>query len=277
MTSASGNGCPRLSGVLGPSIGKDPMLRTHGVPCTTVAVLHRGNDEAFESTLLGVLESRQVGTEIVGIHDGRYADPHAIGDEIRLVVSDGSAPIDSIATAGDAAAGRYLRLVFSGAIVGGDCPLGTADAFADDRLAVVENGPRTDSAMRLDGSLWRTEVLRGVVRGCTWIDLPLVSRVYPLLLRRAGWTRSAGTLPGYQADAESDADALSLRDRRRLLAAGSCCGLPTSTRETGLLARAIHRIVPMNVSHRINPDAMTSPVTATLPADGRVVATRRAA
>lgn len=277
MTTASGNGCPRIFGVIDHSIGKDPMLRTHGVPCTTVAVLHHGNDEAFERTLLGVLECQCSSTEVIGVHDGRYVDPHAIGDEIRLVVADGSAPIDTVAAAGDAAGGRYLRLVRSGAVVSGDCPLGDADAFADDRLGVVEHGPQTEAAMRLDGSLWRTEVLRGVVRGCTWIGLPLVSRVYPLLLRRAGWTRSALTLPDYQSADDSPAGTLSLRDRRCLLAAGSLCGLPTSKGETGIFTRLIHRAWPIKVTHRINPDAMTSPVTVSLPVNRRSVAPRRAA
>jgi hypothetical protein len=54
------------------------------VPRLSIIIAHH-NDQRLENTLLSVLENRPRDSEIIVVHDGSYADPYCLADEVLFV------------------------------------------------------------------------------------------------------------------------------------------------------------------------------------------------
>jgi hypothetical protein len=57
------------------------------VPRLSIIIAHQ-NDQRLETTLLSVLENRPRDSEIIVAHDGSYADPYQLADEVLFVETD---------------------------------------------------------------------------------------------------------------------------------------------------------------------------------------------
>ena len=189
------------------------------VPVTSVAA--NRPDSTFEQTLVSVLQHRRGGTEVIVAHDGCYADPFELGDEVRFVVADSNRLIDSIAAGCDAAWGRYVAVLTDGHLATEGWCAAALSAFSDPAVAAVApvlqtsdgeiiaagwqdrdgrlmdpvvptEGTRPLTAPRIDGvylesSIWRREVLRSLVRACGPTDVTLATYAYSHLCRGKRW------------------------------------------------------------------------------------------
>ena len=57
------------------------------VPRLSIIIAHQ-NDQRLENTLLSILENRPRDSEIIVAHDGSYADPYQLADEVLFVETD---------------------------------------------------------------------------------------------------------------------------------------------------------------------------------------------
>lgn len=60
------------------------------MPRLSILIAHR-QDKRLEETLLSVLENRPADSEIIVAHDGSYADPYQLDDEVLFVETSGGA------------------------------------------------------------------------------------------------------------------------------------------------------------------------------------------
>jgi hypothetical protein len=78
-------------------------------------VIPIGHDvAAFESTLISVLENRPAGCEILVAHDGNYADPFDLCDEVRFVTAPSDRFADLVSTSAAIALGRFVHVIADG-------------------------------------------------------------------------------------------------------------------------------------------------------------------
>jgi len=83
-------------------------------PIVSVVVPFSGNEAAFESTLVSVLENRPRLCEIIVAHDGSYSDPFELEDEVRFVIGSGADLPALIRAGADQARGRILHVLAEG-------------------------------------------------------------------------------------------------------------------------------------------------------------------
>jgi hypothetical protein len=74
-----------------------------------------GDPQAFEDTLVSVLQNRPSGCEVLVVHPGRYEDPYRLSDEVVFVQVDVAADLLALINAGMLAAhGEILHLLQPG-------------------------------------------------------------------------------------------------------------------------------------------------------------------
>ena len=191
----------------------------HTTPRLSIVVPVGSSIEAFEATLLSVLENRPDGCEILVCHDGSYDDPFALGDEVRFVTSDSRGLIDSIAAGCDAAWGRYVHVIANGVQATAGWSDAAMNEFADFSIGAVapvaNQGDRTTggwidraSARMSDAegtemnrpstpgracgshlhmSFWRRELLRSLTRSCVSDDVTIAQYAFAVMARQNGW------------------------------------------------------------------------------------------
>jgi len=69
-------------------LAPDQLTRRISVPRLSIIIPHRHNDLRLEASLLSVLENRPEESEIIVVHDGSYADPYQLADEVLFVSAD---------------------------------------------------------------------------------------------------------------------------------------------------------------------------------------------
>lgn len=74
------------------------------MPRLSIVIPFRHDEERLETTLLSVLERRPEGSEVIVVHDGSYADPFDLGDEVLFVEVDGKCQDVGLINAGVMAA-----------------------------------------------------------------------------------------------------------------------------------------------------------------------------
>ncbi|MCA9131512.1 MAG: glycosyltransferase [Planctomycetales bacterium] len=75
------------------------------MPHLSIIIPHRRSDQRLESTLLSVLENRPEDSEIIIVHDGSYADPYDLADEVIFVQADPQSNTAQLLNAGVMATG----------------------------------------------------------------------------------------------------------------------------------------------------------------------------
>ncbi len=112
-----------------------------------------GGSEAFERTLLSVLENRPANCEIIVPHPGPYDDPYRLADEVTFSQLPADAEIAQLLNRGvDMANGRIVHVLQCGAEVTEGWAAAAMERFADSSIAAVaplivqEGGRRIVSA-----------------------------------------------------------------------------------------------------------------------------------
>jgi len=84
------------------------------IPRLSVVVPYTGDSEAFETSLVSVLQHRPCSCEILVPHDGSYDDPFDLGDEVRFLDAGSRRLMPLIAAAAAAAHGRFVHVLSDG-------------------------------------------------------------------------------------------------------------------------------------------------------------------
>lgn len=74
------------------------------MPRLSVIIPHRRDDKELEATVLSVLENRPSECEVIVVHDGSYADPYHLDDEVVFVETHADASVIEKVNAGVMAA-----------------------------------------------------------------------------------------------------------------------------------------------------------------------------
>lgn len=74
------------------------------MPRLSIVIPHRNHDPRLESSILSVLENRPEDSELIVVHDGSYADPYGLADELLFVQGDARANCLQLLNAGVLAA-----------------------------------------------------------------------------------------------------------------------------------------------------------------------------
>lgn len=197
------------------------MPKTNPIPQLSIVVPHCGDNAAFESTLISVLEHQPASSEVIVPHDGTYEDPFDLSEEVRFVESNTRFFTDMVGIAAHHARGRFVHLLGEGlkATEGWTNPAVKAfDHFDTASVAPViceQEGGRMIAAgwsngfkrlgdpclslpstrhlnsnrvgAYLPASFWRRDVLRSLNDAFDGCDVFETSMVYHYLLRKAGW------------------------------------------------------------------------------------------
>jgi hypothetical protein len=128
------------------------------VPRISIVIAHH-NDQRLEDTLLSVLENRPRDCEIIVAHDGSYADPYHLADEVLFVqTNDGASRVGKLNEALYAACAPVVHILAEGVqVTDGWCegPVETIQqqlACAVAPLLQTTDG-RTTTYAGLDGEL----------------------------------------------------------------------------------------------------------------------------
>ena len=192
------------------------------IPRLSIVVPVGRDLDAFEQTLVSVLENRPSDCEVVVAHDGGYEDPFDLGDEVRFVIADSSCLVDLVSAAAQEARGQYIHVLSDGMIATAgwtDAALeklqhfdaaavtpvirhrGTAKIIAAgwhdgrDRLCknrsagadrCEESSPKEVGA-HLQASFWKGDVLRSLGDAFPTRHSDEASYGYEQLIRAAGW------------------------------------------------------------------------------------------
>lgn len=103
----------------------------------SIVVPHLGDDVAFEESLVSVLENRPANSEVCVVHDGTYADPFELADEVRFVTADSSDLPKLMAMGAAAAAGQVVHFIGNGVRATYDWTATAVERFASDDVAIV--------------------------------------------------------------------------------------------------------------------------------------------
>lgn len=114
-----------------------PVSRFSSAPVFSIVVPYAGDDPAFESSLLSVLENKPPACEVLVVHDGSYADPFALGDEVRFVVAGGRSLPAMMLQAAAQAQGRILQVVAGGHCATKGWTEGIFSCFDQDEVGAV--------------------------------------------------------------------------------------------------------------------------------------------
>lgn len=103
----------------------------------SIVVPHLGDDVAFEESLVSVLENRPANCEVCVVHDGTYADPFELADEVRFVTANSADLPTLMATGAAAAAGQVVHFIGNGVRATYDWTAAAVERFASEDVAIV--------------------------------------------------------------------------------------------------------------------------------------------
>lgn len=90
------------------------------MPRLSTIIPHRGNSHALEATILSLLENQTGDCEIILVHDGSYADPYQLSDELLIIEETNSNPL-ALLNVGLMAACAPIVCVLSPGVCVTDC------------------------------------------------------------------------------------------------------------------------------------------------------------
>lgn len=263
------------------------------IPRLSIVVPHGGNDAAFESSLVSVLQHRPDGCEVIVPHDGSYDDPFELGDEVRFVDSASTSVLRQIAEAAELSIGRFIHVVADGHTATENWTEAALAQFEGHETGVVVPVVRdTDSQriehagwrstattacemigfdekqvsqktiVRVEGaflatSFWRRDLLRSLTATYRGNDTIEASLVYGLATSDAGWRCVVATDSEMGLDLEADLVDYDLRiqqNQRRLQA------IVDHYRSGGSAgwARGIQRLITTSLAGAFRPSSITA-------------------
>lgn len=108
------------------------------VPRLTIIIPATGDDQRLEETLGSVLRHRPADCEVVVAHDGAYADPYDLGDEVRFVSIRPGASITALLNVGlGATRAPWLHFLWPGCEVSEHWTDAAASHFREANVAAV--------------------------------------------------------------------------------------------------------------------------------------------
>ena len=108
------------------------------MPRLTIIIPATGNDQRLEETLSSVLRHRPADCEVIVAHDGAYADPYDLGDEVRFVQIRPGASATALLNVGlGAARSNWLHVLWPGCEVVENWIVAAAERFRDEEVAAV--------------------------------------------------------------------------------------------------------------------------------------------
>lgn len=112
------------------------------MPRLSIIIPHRGDDVRLETTLLSVLENRPTDCEVIVAHDGSYANPYQLDDEVLFVESEKtSRDLELLNVAIRAACSPVVNTILDGMLVQPDWTQTALNWLDDDpELATVAVG-----------------------------------------------------------------------------------------------------------------------------------------
>lgn len=160
----------------------------------SIIVPYNRDEAAFETTLVSVLENRPEYCEILVAHDGGYNDPFDLGDEVRFVVSEDGGPVGLIRAGVQAAMGRIVHILGSGARA--------TEAWTDEPTSMFEQSELGSVApvvcdvaepTRILAAGWtdsKSSLRSPVGAGAKELGMPQLRRVQGIYLDASFWRRS---------------------------------------------------------------------------------------
>ncbi|MEM1225711.1 MAG: glycosyltransferase family 2 protein [Planctomycetota bacterium] len=189
---------------------------------TIVVPRGEASEDAFETSLVSVLQHRPASCEVIVPHDGSYDDPFDLSDEVEFLGVDSDRLLTQIHAAANVAHGRFVHVVARGhAVTAGWCDAALsmferwdagivspvvrdADGFVNH--AGWRHGPssacylighddselRLDEAAHVDGAFldcafWRRDLLRSLEGAYVGYDPIEASVAYAFASGRADW------------------------------------------------------------------------------------------
>ena len=113
------------------------MPKFPSIPRLSVVIPVGRDLDAFETSLVSVLENRPPRTEILVCHDGSYDDPFDLGDEVRFVVAPSRRLTDLIGAGAGEARGRIVHLLGEGVRATGGWDEPARVALDDPQIGIV--------------------------------------------------------------------------------------------------------------------------------------------
>lgn len=205
-----------------------PVPRFPSIPQLSIVVPVGHDVQAFETSLVSVLENRPEHCEILVAHDGTYDDPFRLEDEVRFVTSPRSELVQLVQEGARQARGRFVHLIGEGVRATEDW---TCDALTQldrsdvgfvaptirhhdgsvlacgwtdtphrlcDPLCSGSTDPAQGDTVRamgayLQASFWRRDLLRSLSSAFLGDQTNEATYAYGLLARRAGWKGQVST------------------------------------------------------------------------------------
>lgn len=189
---------------------------------TIVVPRGEASEDAFETSLVSVLQHRPASCEVIVPHDGSYDDPFDLADEVEFLGVDSDRLLTQIHAAANVAHGRFVHVVARGhAVTAGWCDAALsmferwdagivtpvvrdADGFVnhagwrhgassacylighDDSELRLEEAAHVDGAF-LDCGFWRRDLLRSLEGAYVGQDPTEASVAYAFASGRADW------------------------------------------------------------------------------------------
>jgi hypothetical protein len=212
----------------GHCIAVSAVAKNSSIPRLSIVVPVGVDTEAFEATLLSVLENRPVGSEILVAHDGSYQDPFELADEVRFVTTTSDSLVDQVAHSTRQARGRFVHILASGLLATCDWADSALGQFERQQTAVVAPVIRAGKAIAAAG--WN-DTSRGlfqpIAAGQRSIDRQDASRVLGAYLQASFWRRDVlrSIIAAFDTEAIDEAN---YAYGRLLLASGWSCAVATN-------------------------------------------------
>ncbi|MCG8653914.1 MAG: glycosyltransferase family 2 protein [Pirellulales bacterium] len=247
---------------------------------------------AFENTLVSVLENQPLGCEILVVHDGSYADPFELRDEVEFVTGDSARLADLVAAGATAARGRFVHVLAdgirategwvdqalekfehhdagvatpvirdeqSGRIIAAGWQDNTSGLCRPTAEGKRELSPATATASQsayLQASFWRRDLLRSLAAALQGRNSALeTSYAYGCLLQAAGWRSVVARQCTLLADAAGPLSGpASFHRGQRLQAIRQCC------QESGGWSAALKRATRSLAGNLMRPSRYTESI-----------------
>lgn len=194
------------------------MPKLSRIPRVSIIIPFQRDEAAFEETLVSVLEHQPAGCEVIVAHNGSYADPFELADEVKFVVARSSNLVDLIRDGFGATAAQFVHIAGSGLTAQPGWLSNGLESFDDSHVAAIAPlisdkksgavltagwidqpgklcGNVTDpdqsltQGCHLNAGFFRRTVLKGLLDAVApAIDDPIaVGYAFGCLLEKAGW------------------------------------------------------------------------------------------
>ncbi len=168
------------------------MPKLSPIPRLSIVVPVGNCIEAYENTLVSVLENRPVDCEVLVAHDGSYDDPFDLSDEVRFIVASSSRMTDLVSAAAAAAKGRFVHVIAEGICATEGWTEPALEKFEHHDAGIVAPVIRHTSSRRVVAAGWSDTAARlctSLASGAKLVDARTAIRVDGAYLQASFWRR----------------------------------------------------------------------------------------